>query len=112
MLGANGSMEHVTGFQDRRLLRSVLAIAHLDASIQDCKYLFPVIDVPSVRLVRPMQPNRDTAHFCDIKRTPCGFCSELSGSDNLHVGPNYCYASRSRHCIESERSEEHTYELQ
>src|SRR5690606_16353787 len=87
MLCANGGMEDVTGPQNGRLLQAVLPIAHLDLTVQDGKHLFSGVDVPPVRLIRPVQSSRNAAHVGDIDGAPRLYCHELSGSDDFHVVP-------------------------
>lgn len=57
--------------------RMQFAIAHIQASVQNIKDLFTVINMPLVGRVCPIKTRSNTRHIGDIKSTPCSIGSEF-----------------------------------
>ena len=70
MFCADRGVKDVAALQNGRAFFPMLAVAHLDAAIQNGKDLFASIDVPLVRSVSPMESRRNAAHVGDIERAP------------------------------------------
>lgn len=54
MFGTDSGMEDVA-LKDGAVLQAGLPVSHLNPAIEDGKHLLPVVDVPLVRLVRPVK---------------------------------------------------------
>src|SRR5690348_8195487 len=87
VLGAHRSIEDVAGLQHDRLFAAVLAVAHLHLPVEDGEDFLPVVDVPIVGLVGPVQARGDAVHVGDVQRAPGPGRGKCLAADDLHVCP-------------------------
>ena len=77
--------EYVADFQPHDFLNSIQPVVHIDNAVQHCEHFFAIIDMPLVRLVRPMQPRRRSLHVRYVCRTPCPRRLEFPCSYDFHA---------------------------
>ncbi len=63
-------VEDLAGFRRQNGFLAVVSNMHVDLSVQHHKHLWPVIHVPFVGLIRPMQPHGGPGDLFDVQRRP------------------------------------------
>jgi hypothetical protein len=76
--------KHVSNRQGHDVLNAQLAVVHIDRAVENCEYLFAVVDMPLVRLVGPVKSGRSSTHVSDVVSTPSTRCGEILASNNSH----------------------------
>src|SRR5690606_18837159 len=85
MLCPDSGIEHVARLKDGAALFAGIPISHLDAAIEDGKDLFPVIDVPLVWPICPMQARGDAAHIGNVGGAPGAIRLEGATAKYFHA---------------------------
>lgn len=69
--------EIIAALQVRHLLLAGMADMHVNPPIKYCKDLLPIVAMPVVRLVGPMQAYGDTFHMGNVERVPCELAARV-----------------------------------
>jgi len=77
MFLTRGGDEHVGELEPYRFLDPRVPVLHVDEPIQHNENLGPIVDVPFVGLVRPVQPHAGTFDLGEIPGAPRALRSEL-----------------------------------
>ena len=84
MLAANFREKYISNLEANDFFDARLSIMHVDGAIQNHEYLFPIIHVPLVWLVSPMQANGRSTHVGYICSTPGPHRRECLAANNFH----------------------------
>lgn len=88
MFRARGGVEHVTRLEEGAVLLARFAISHLDPTIEDREHLFPVVDMPPVGLIRPVQARGDAVHVRYVDGAPRSIGLEAAAAEDFHAVMN------------------------
>lgn len=84
VFGADGCVKDIAGFEDDRQFRSVLAITHFYATVQNSENFLAVIGMPFIRLIGPVKARSNAGHVGYVERAPRFAGGEIFGADDLH----------------------------
>jgi hypothetical protein len=84
VLAPHSSEKHVADLECHKVFGARFAIMHVDSAIENCEYLFTVVDMPLVWLVGPVETRRCSAHIGDVVGTPCARGGEIFAPNNSH----------------------------
>lgn len=78
--------EQVAGAQGDDVFLAILAIVHVDLAIHHRKHFFAIVDVPSIRLVGPVQAHGRIGYGGNQFGAPGAGGDKFSATDNFHAG--------------------------
>ena len=79
-------IEQVARFERNDLLDAVDAVVHVHHAIHHSKDFLPIVDVPDVGLIGPVQANAGACKRGDVKSVPRAGAMKLFASDDFHAG--------------------------
>jgi hypothetical protein len=85
VFGANVGIKHVPRLKDGAVLSARNSIPHLNSAVKYGKNFFTIVDVPLVRLIRPMKARSDAAHVGNICGAPRAVCFECATPKYFHA---------------------------
>ena len=84
VLAPDCSKEYVASFEGDHCLDATLSIVHVYNAVKDREDFFAVIDVPFVRLVRPMESGCNATHAGYGLCAPSSIGLEIAAADYVH----------------------------
>ena len=64
--------------QSVNALFAALAGVHINLTIEDCEDFGPIVDMPKIRLIGPMEPDSHIVNSLDVQRFPRRCPGELA----------------------------------
>ena len=71
MFTSHSSEKHVTYLQTHDPRNAGLAVVHIDRAIKNGKYFLPIVDVPFIRFISPMETSCGASHVGNLVGAPC-----------------------------------------
>jgi hypothetical protein len=74
----------IPSLKDDNVLRTCFPIAHIDCAVKNNKHLLPIVYMPLVRLISPMQADRGPVHIRQVRSAPGTRSSKVLASNESH----------------------------